>query len=228
MPMPLTDTDLHTLETESWSDRSTVKAFDLYRVNTYEGAELTGQRANEDYAGIVFPMRWPGDSNPRAIILRRDHPPMENGKPKRKYIAEPGRGNIIWFGPGESPEALADVQLPVVLTEGPKKLCALWRLARYDSEHPRFLACAISGVWNWRGVIGKTTDASGARVDEKGVIPDFGRITWAGRVVVVVLDSDCLTNPSVAAARRGLIAELRRQGARVVVVDLPVSDGLNG
>ncbi len=228
MLMPLTDADLHTLETEEWIDRPTTKAANIYRVNTLEGKALVGRNDNEDYAGVVFPVYWPGDQTPREYYLRRDHPPIENGKPKGKYLGPPGRGNKLLFGPGESPEALADVQLPVVLTEGPKKLCALWRLARYDSEKPRFLACAISGVWNWRGVIGKTTDASGVRVDEKGVIPDFGRITWNGRVVVVVFDSDCLTNPSVAAARRGLIAELRRQGARVVVVDLPVSDGLNG
>lgn len=224
----ITVPDLLKLEQDSWIDQLTAERFDLRRVDTVEGAALVGRDNHEDYAGIVFPIYWPGELNAREYFLRRDHPPIEDAKPKGKYLAPPGRGNKLLFGPGESPEALAEVQLPVVLTEGPKKLCALWRLARYDSEHPRFLACAISGVWNWRGVIGKTTDASGARVDEKGVIPDFKRITWAGRVVVVIFDSDVVINEKVAKARNGLVHVLQNHRARVSVVDLPVLDGLHG
>jgi hypothetical protein len=33
---------------------------------------------------------------------------------------------------------------------------ALWRLANYETETPRFIPIAIPGVWNWRGIIGKT------------------------------------------------------------------------
>ena len=116
--------------------------------------------------------------------------------------------------------------MTLLICEGPKKLIAAYRLARHNSDRPQFLACALSGVWNWRGTIGKTMDADGARVDEKGVIPDFNRITWTGRKVVVIFDSDCATNPSVSAARRGLMAELKKRGARVVVLDLPALDGL--
>ncbi|MGQ0557884.1 MAG: DUF3987 domain-containing protein [Nitrospiraceae bacterium] len=224
--MPTTVPDLLKLGKHSWIDQLTAERFDLRRVDTFEGAALVGRNDNEDYAGIVFAVYWPGDLKPREYFLRRDHPPIENGKPKGKYLAPPGRGNKLLFGPGESVEALTDPTTPIVLVEGLKKLLAGYRLARYESDHPRFLPCAISGVWNWKGTVGKTTDASGVRVDEKGVIPDFDRITWAGRAVVVIFDSDCTTNAKVAAARRGLIYELRKRGAKVAVVDLPAVEDL--
>lgn len=225
--MTLRPQDFNMLERDSWVDRTTAERFGLRRVDSIEGADLVGRTDHDNYAGIVFPIYWPGDAKAREYHLRRDHPPSENGKPKRKYMAPPGRGNMLLFGPGESVEALADTLRPLILVEGHKKLLAAYRLARHDSEHPRFLVCAISGVWNWKGTKGKTTDATGARVDEKGVIPDFDRVTWTGRVVIVIFDSDSETNDKVKRARHGLIAELRRRGARVVALNLPALDTLD-
>jgi hypothetical protein len=82
-------------------------------------------------------------------------------------------------------------------------------------------------VWNWKGTIGKTVDAAGARVNEKGTIPDLDKIAWTGRQVYVLFDSDTTTNDKVAAARRGLAAELKQRGARVAAPDLPVLNGLD-
>ncbi len=226
MPTPLTPADLHRLEQESWIDEPTAKAFGLYRVSSLEGRELVGRTDNEDYAGIVFPVRFPGQSNIRENFVRRDHPSIENGKQKQKYLGPPGRSNKLLFTPGESVEALTDTTVLIVLVEGLKKLCAAYRLSRYESEHPRFLSIAISGVYGYRGTIGKTTDPTGARVDQKGVLPDFDHIKWAGRMVVIIYDSDVATNPKVKTARRDLVAELRTRGARVAVVDLPNLEGL--
>ena len=223
----ITAPDLLKLEQDSGIDQLTAERFDLRRVDTVEGAALVGRNDNEDYAGIVFPVYWPGDPNVREYFLRRDHPSIENGKPKGKYLAPPGRSNKLLFGPGEPVEALTDPTRPIVLVEGLKKLVAGYRLARYECDHPRFLPCAISGVYGYRGVIGKTTDSTGARVNEQGVIADFSRIIWTGRNVVVVFDSDCATNEKVGAARRGLLAELRKRGAKVSAVDLPNLDGLD-
>ena len=223
----LTKADLEAFERDSGIDPATAQTCGLYRVSSAEGADLIGRDNREDYGGIAFPVYWPGNPTPREYYLRRDHPPMENGKPKGKYLAPPGRRNMLLFGPGESVEALPDTTIPIVLVEGLKKLLAAYRLARYDSERPRFLPCAISGVWNWKGVVGKTLDAAGGRVDEKGIIPDIDRVSWTGRDVVVIYDSDCATNGKIAAARRGLIAELKQCGARVGVVDLPALDNLD-
>ena len=224
--MTLMPKDFITLARDSWVDQATSERFGLRRVDSIEGAALVGRDRREDCAGIVFPIYWPGNSKPRESHLRRDHPPTEDGKPKGKYLAPPGRGNMLLFGPGESVEALAGTACPIILVEGLKKLLAAYRLARHDAETPRFLACAISGVWNWKGTKGKTTDATGARIDEKGVIPDFDRVSWTRRDVVVIFDSDCATNDDVARARRCLMAELKKRGARAVALDLPPVDGL--
>jgi hypothetical protein len=222
----LTPVDLAALERESWIDRETAEQFGLRRVNSPEGAALVGRDNREDYAGIVFPIYWPGKPEPRECHLRRDHPPIENGKPKQKYLAPPGRKNLLLFGPGEPAETLTNTILPIVLVEGLKKLCAASRLSRWETIEPRFLLCAISGVWNWKGTIGKTVDPSGARVDLKGIIPDIDRINWAERSVLIVYDSDALTNPNVSAAREQLAEELRSRGAHVVVMYVPPLDGL--
>ena len=220
--------DLLALERDSWIDHATADAFGLYRVTSAEGAALVGRTDSENYAGLVFPIYGPGDDRPKEYFLRRDHPPMEQHnrklKPKGKYLAPPGRGNRLLFGPGESLDALTDTALPLLLVEGLKKTVAAWRLARHEDGSPKFLVCGISGAWNWRGTTGKETDASGTRVDLKGVIPDLDRVTWTGRAVTILFDSDTSTNSSVAAARRALVAELRQRGAIVVAPDLPALD----
>lgn len=228
MPTTLTLADFAKLEKESWNDRPTLELFGNRRVNRFEGASLVGRDANRgDFSGVAFSTYFPGHPNVREWFLRLDHPLMLNGKLVR-YLGPPGRGNIVIFGPGEPVEALADVRMPIVLVEGLKKLIAAYRLARYNSDLIRFLACGITGCWNWRGVIGKTTDPKGARTDVKGPIADLARIEWSGRSVVVIFDSDCLTNPSVYAARRGLLTELRKREARAVALNLPVEGVAHG
>ena len=225
----LSASDLTALERDSWIDPATAEAFGLYRVNSDDGAALVGRSDREDYAGLVFPTYWPGEERPKEFFLRRDHPPLEshNGtlKPRQKYLAPPGRGNRLLFGPGESVDALTDTTLPILLVEGLKKNGAAWRLARHEGGSPKFLVCGISGVWNWKGTIGKASDASGARVDVKGVITDIDRVTWTDRAVTILFDSDTSTNSSVAAARRALVADLRQRGALVAAPDLPALDG---
>jgi hypothetical protein len=222
--------DYIALNDESWVDRKTIEAWRIYRVNSADGATLIGRDHSEDYAGIVFPVYWPGDPYPKEYFLRRDHPTMEahNGtlKAKQKYLAPPGRGNRLLFGPGELVGALADTKLPILLVEGLKKTVAAYRLSRWNTETPRFLPCGISGVWNFRGTVGKTTDWSGERVSIKGPIPDLGRVIWNGRSVFLVYDSDVVTNRSVSAAREALAAELKSRGAQVVAMCLPTLDEL--
>ena len=228
----LSAADYAALERDSWIDQATAEAFGLYRVTSVEGADLVGRTDREDYAGIVFPVYWPGDDAPREYFLRRDQPPMEqssNGtlKPSRKYLAPPGRGNRQLFGPGELPESLTDSTLPIVLVEGLKKTVAAWRLARFECDSPRFLPCGLTGAWNFRGTIGRTAGPDGARIAIKGMIPDLDRVTWTDRDVCILYDSDAESNTSVSAARDILADELRTRGARVVVMVLPSLDGLD-
>jgi hypothetical protein len=62
----------------------------------------------------------------------------------------------------------------------------------------------VSGVYNWRGTIGKTEGPDGSRMDVKGAIPDLDWINWVNRRVVIAYD-----------ARSVLAAHLRARGAFV-------------
>lgn len=205
----------------------------LFRVDSQLGAELVGRKGNGDYSGIAFPYCWPGDDAPREYRLRRDHPDLEQQadgtiKEKAKYLSPPGRNNLLYFVTGTPASWLVDKTLPIVITEGEKKTMALYRLAFHNQPSPRFLPIGLSGVWNWRGRIGKTTDAQGARRDVKGVIGDLDRIEWRERIVYIIFDANVATDESVKAARRGLAKELTRRKAEVRFVDLPSTPGVNG
>ena len=77
---------------------------------------------------------------------------------------------------------MREAALPIVLTEGEFKTLALWRAANHGTPScPRFLPVAVSGVYNWRGTIGKTVGPDGSRLDVKGAIADLDWLVWAGR-----------------------------------------------
>src|SRR5712692_5340068 len=48
----------------------------LFRVDSVEGAQLTGRNGRGDYAGLVFPNYLPGEDSPREYRLRRDRPDL--------------------------------------------------------------------------------------------------------------------------------------------------------
>src|SRR6266480_2894880 len=151
---------------------------------------------------MVIPYCWADELYPHTYRLRRDHPELRAGqdgqfKPEAKYLAPLGDGNRLYIPPGLTLEQLQDVEIPIVIVEGEKKALALWRLANHEKESQRFIPIAISGVWNWRGKIGKTTGPNSERIDVKGPIADLNRILWNNRKVFVVFDANVHTNDSV-------------------------------
>ena len=228
----LSDSDYVTLE-GSWITRGLADAAMLRRVTEQEGRDVVGQKGKRDCAGILIPYLWPGEPLPHAYRIRRDHPDVtadENGRIKleRKYLAAPGSGNRLYIPPGVTLEQLNDVCIPIVLVEGEKKALALWRLANHGVSSPRFIPIAISGVWNWRGIVGKTGGAGGERLDVKGPIPDLGRIAWTGRKIFIIFDTNVNTDDSVKWARNGIARELAIRQGEVQFVNLPADCGVNG
>lgn len=208
-----------------WIDPETATRQLLGRFQSAEGAELVGRSGSGNYEGVAIPYVWPGQDRVREYRLRRDHPEYEGGKPRQKYVSPPGRGGMLYFSVGTDPTWLADTSLPAVIVEGEFKTIALDRLAHHGlgdaAERPRFLPIGIGGVWSWRGVVGKTVDSSGARVDEKGPIPDLARLQFRGRSVTILFDYDIAANDSVAAARAMLTKELTSRGAKVKLFAWP-------
>lgn len=199
--MKLTRTDLEALA-KSYITPELANAAGLARVTSAEGSALVGRNGAGDYAGISFPNFWPGETAPREYMLRVDHPELEakadgTFREKARYLAPQGRANLLYIPPGVTPAMLADVGLPLMMCEGAKKALALWRLAAAETAYPRFLPVAISGVWNWRGTVGREAGPDGTRRAVKGPIPDLARIPWQERTAYVLFDSDKHRNESV-------------------------------
>ncbi len=192
----LTPSDLIKLAT-SYLTPKIIADTQIRRVGTHEGAELVGRKpkASVNYAGLIFPYFWPGESRPREYRLRRDEPELEaqsdgTAKEKNKYLSPPGKGNLLYFAPATDAALLADSSVPMTITEGEKKTLALSRY--YAERSEKRMVIGLSGVWNWRGTVGKQADAKGQRRDVKGVIPDVERGNWqnARRLLATYLDSD--------------------------------------
>ena len=95
------------------------------------------------------------------------------------------------------------------------------------------LPVGLAGVWNWRGRVGKVDGPDGTRLDEKGLVNDFTRITFEDREVTIWYDRNVHDNPdksgSVSHARNSFAKELRSLGANVRFCDLPADDvSVNG
>lgn len=228
----LTRQDIESLK-RSYLDERTIAEARIRRVDTFEGAQIVGKtpKASESLAGLEFPYIWPGENRIRESRLRRDFPRLErksNGVvvEREKYLSAPGKSSMAYIPPGTEPKILDDTSIPISITEGEKKALALNRFHRERGEMR--LIVSFPGVWNWKGVVGKTTNNQGQRQSIKGVIPDIDRIQWSGRPVLIIFDANVLTDDNVAGARNQLAKELTSRGAAVKVIDLPSVDGLNG
>lgn len=213
-----------------WIDSTMAFRAGLRRVDSLTGAEIVGRKSG-NYAGILIPYVHPGSDQVREYRSSRDHPDFEydyagNLRPRQKYLRPPGRSNMLYVAPGADSQFLRDVNIPFVVTEGEFKTLALWRLANHGSRpQPRFLPLGLSGVYNWRGTVGKTVGPDGSRLDVKGAIPDLDWVTWHGRKVVIAYDADVITKDLVRIARSELAAHLRRRGALVGFLEWDVAKG---
>lgn len=211
-----------------WITRELADVAGIRRVDSITGCGMFARKRG-DLAGLIIPNLWPGEDHVREYRLRLDHPELERSidgsvRERGKYIGPPQRGNILYIPPSVAPALLGDARTPVVVTEGEFKALAL-RRASCTGPTPRFLPVSVAGVWCFRGTVGKTTGPDGDRRDIKGVLPDFERIAWKDRRVVIAYDADAEQNPKVRAARAALTATLVERGATVGVLDWPVSEG---
>jgi hypothetical protein len=227
---PLTEDDramlARSLITSDLADRAL-----LARVEGQDAKDLIGAKDNRNYSGIEFPYVFPGEVAIRGSRVRRDQPEIqveytEDGqevrKENRKYVAEAGSRNLLYFYPETPSELLSDAKIPALVVEDEKKTLCAWHLATYNAPEPRFLPIGLSGAWGWRSKIGTIETANGRRRNVIGPSPDLARILWQEREVFIAFDSDAATNSSIQIARAALAKELRRRGAaRVRYVIIP-------
>jgi hypothetical protein len=198
----------------------------IERVTDREAREY-GVVGSGDMAGLLFPYfdtktshRWTA----RARV-RRDHPEIEDGKPRRKYVAAFGDKKHLYFSSGAG-ELLADCNISVIFVEAEKSVLA--GMAWAQRTNRRVLFIGTGGCWGWRGRTGVGDNAKGERVNETGPLTDFNLIAWQNRDVVILFDSNATTNFNVRRARFALARELIKRGAKVRLGDLPVIDRVNG
>ena len=161
---------------------------------------VTNQVAREDYGicgygdctGIVFPYFDPINGQRLTARLRRDHPEIEDGKPKNKYISAYGDRRHLYFLPGCT-ALLVNPTVTIVLVEAEKSVLALAAWAERNGR--KILPVAMGGCWGWRGRIGTVENAQGVRVNEVGPLPHLQICN--GREVLVLFDSNASTNANV-------------------------------
>lgn len=194
---------------------------------TDDEADALGVRFTGNRDGIWFPRIDPWSGDVVGGRLRRDRPEVEDGKLKNKYLSTYGDRVHLYLS-ATTADALADVKVPVVFVEAEKSALMLAGL-----EDVSLCPIGTGGCYGWKGTIGKTANADGARVDEKGPCSDFDHIAWQGRDVVIFFDSNVTTNMKVLAAERAVSDELTRRGARVRLARVPAEwiaqcPGING
>lgn len=202
-----------------------LEAAHVERVSDRDARERFGIQgpSSRDMAGIVFPYHSHVNGRRVTCRVRRDHPEIEKGKPKDKYISAYGDRKSLYFPPGAW-DKLQGIDTPIVLIESEKAALALTAWAQRTGKDA--LPVALGGCWGWRGRIGKADGIDGHRVDVTGPISDLD--VCDGRTVYVMLDANVSTNSKVQAARSALAQELRKRGCTVKVCDLPQTEGVNG
>src|SRR5262245_52620869 len=116
--MNLTSTDL-ALHAALGIDADLLVAAHVRRVDDAEARDLLGIRNHHgDLAGVVYPRMHPTSQMEVAYRIRRDHPEMEGGKPKDKYLSSVDRAHLF-FVPGSDP-LLSETSAPAIMIESEK------------------------------------------------------------------------------------------------------------
>jgi P4 family phage/plasmid primase-like protien len=126
---------------------------------------------------------------------------FQNSKPRR-FDQPSGSPPFAYFAPGgflDWPLVLSDPKRHLLLVEGEIK--ALSACAQ------GIATIALAGVWNF--------------IRDGVLLPELEQVTWQGRRVYVVFDSDLVANPNVEAAERRVGDDLTQRGAIVHFARLP-------
>jgi AAA domain/Domain of unknown function (DUF3854) len=225
IPMALNSSDLSLFQSLGVTSELLARA-GVRRVTDEEARKLLGASHPGNLAGIYFPYSDPETGHRVSGRLRRDHPEVgANGKVDRKYACAFGDNRHLYFPPG-SGSLLSDPSVPATIVESEKAGLALTALAERLGKRP--LVIGTGGCWGWCGKTGIESKPNGSREESRGPLPDFDRISWLRRKVVILFDSNVNSNPEVQFAREALGWQLTRRGAKVYLVNIPEGGGVNG
>lgn len=157
----------------------------------------------ESKQGTPF-LRWKPQPAAQRKVAGFKHTP--------KYLSPRGCGNRLYHShiaiqTGRYFERLADINVPLVITEGEKKAEAL------TIHWPKAITIGLSGVWNWRDRRGDG--------NESAPLPELEDLPVQGREIFLLFDSDAALNSKVLAALQALAEYLIERGAHIQIIRLP-------
>jgi len=144
------------------------------------------------------------------LRLKPDCPLKDKKGRARKYESPKGAANRAYFPP-LALDAVKDASRAIVIVEGEKKAA--------KAAQEGFPAVGLVGTYGW--CIKRQKGKSGKSVGKWELLPDLAALPWKGRTVIIVFDSDAVTNNNVRWAEWHLAATLKRHGALVKIVRLP-------
>jgi hypothetical protein len=156
--------------------------------------------------GLLLPVWSPDGSN--GLYQYRPDSPRTDARGRAVKYETPLSAGLRLDCPPRCRPALADPTVTLWVTEGIKKADAL--------ASRGLCALALLGVWNFKG----RNDLGGVTL-----LADWDYVALKGRDVRLTFDSDAATVPEVRKALERLTEHLRRKGAVVTVVALPVGPG---
>ncbi len=194
----------HTLEVGSGTTRDVIERRGVR--TTTGGRDLPegfSGRQRRRGRGILFKLYRPNGET--SWCYRPDTADPNNRgckyeKPCKVYGAP---GNVLDVHP-DNHHLITDMSVPVVFVEGVKKADSVVTALRAAGK--RAVVVAVCGVWNW--------------LSNGEPIPDMFDIPVEGRKVIILFDSDMLTNPSVQDAAGRLAEHLIGRGAEVWTIYL--------
>lgn len=193
------------------------------RVSDGDARQRFGIRFDGDCSGIAFPYFIKGHRV--TCRLRRDKPERDSaGKVASKYISAFGDQRHLYLPP-DYDQLERDTRVPLLLVEAEKSVLAV--VAWSQRTGRKILPIGLGGCYGWSGKVGIRVTANGEREAAKGPLPELA-IARDGRAAGILLDANATTNPKVKQARKALEAQLRKQGATILVRDLPPIVGVNG
>ena len=156
--------------------------------------------------GMLFPVYRLGEPEPYTYVLRPERPRLGYDGKTIKY-EWPERVPLCLDILPRYRAALADVTIPIWITEGAKKADAL-----ASAFGASIVPINLNGVWGW-----KQRGHDGA----SHPLEDLDHIAWAGRQVVLAFDNDVTRKAEVQDALKALRRHLSSRGAVVDVLYLP-------
>ena len=154
---------------------------------------------------LVIPL-WGAAGQFAGYQSRPDRPRQDAQGDIVKYETPAGASPALDV-PARCRAELGDPDAPLWITEGARKVDA--------AATAGLCAVSLSGVDAWHCRL--PANYGGASV----VLPDFVRVPWEGREVVLAFDSDAMTKASVHGALERLSSHLTKQGAIVKFCYLP-------